>query len=274
MSNIFLSYSSVDRERARLLATSLEQEGLTVWWDRTIPPGRSFDKVIEDALESAEFVIVLWSQDSINSEWVKTEASEAHRRDVLVPAFIDHVKPPLAFRRIQAVDLVGWSGNRTHPEFVKLVSAVKSRLKSPDQINVTRDLEGTGDAAGPSSKDEGDIVGPALPTPPIKVRRARRAAATVCVLFLFWLIVAVTQGDLEGSVKDASTGEYLVGANVVFLGTRLGSSADAKGHFAMAVPPGAYTLRASYVGYRLSGQASVHVGFTGRGRVDFSMVPF
>jgi hypothetical protein len=50
MSDIFLSFSSADRDRARQLAELLERQGWSVWWDRTIPPGSSFDQVIEQAL--------------------------------------------------------------------------------------------------------------------------------------------------------------------------------------------------------------------------------
>jgi hypothetical protein len=35
ISDIFLSYASVDRERARLTAGILESQGWSVWWDRT-----------------------------------------------------------------------------------------------------------------------------------------------------------------------------------------------------------------------------------------------
>ena len=77
MSDIFVSYASVDRERAKIVAEALAARGLSVWWDRVIPPGRQFDEVIEEALDAARCVVVLWSQASTASTWVKTEAAEA-----------------------------------------------------------------------------------------------------------------------------------------------------------------------------------------------------
>jgi len=61
-------------------------EGWTVWWDRTILPGQVFDEVIRAALESARCLVVLWSEASVGSDWVKEEASRAKERGVLVPA--------------------------------------------------------------------------------------------------------------------------------------------------------------------------------------------
>jgi hypothetical protein len=86
MSDIFISYASADRERATLLSKALQRRGRSVWWDRTIPPGKEYDQVIEEALDSAQCVVVLWSHASVASSWVKTEAAEAMRRKILVPA--------------------------------------------------------------------------------------------------------------------------------------------------------------------------------------------
>jgi hypothetical protein len=48
MADIFISYASPDRETARTLAERLGELGHSVWWDRTIPPGRQFDDVIQE----------------------------------------------------------------------------------------------------------------------------------------------------------------------------------------------------------------------------------
>lgn len=118
MADIFLSYASPDRDRARVLAERLIELGYGVWWDRTIPPGRQFDEVIQEALQAAKCVIVLWSSHSVRSNWVKTEAAEALAGDRLVPALIDSVSPPMEFKRIQAANLSGWTGETDDPEYV------------------------------------------------------------------------------------------------------------------------------------------------------------
>jgi hypothetical protein len=130
MADVFISYASEDRERARMLASALEAGGWSVWWDRKIVAGQTFDQVIEHELETAKCVVVLWSKDSIFSEWVKNEAAAAGERGVLVPAMIDNVKLPLEFRRKQTADLVGWDGNPSHEGFQALCDAVATRAKN------------------------------------------------------------------------------------------------------------------------------------------------
>jgi tetratricopeptide (TPR) repeat protein len=125
MADVFISYASEDRERARMVATALEASGLTVWWDRKIVAGQSFDAVIERELETSKSVVVLWSKDAIVSEWVKNEAAAAAERGVLVPALIDNIpKIPLEFRRKQTVNLVDWDGEPAHPGFQALREGV------------------------------------------------------------------------------------------------------------------------------------------------------
>ena len=124
MSDIFISYSKEDRAQVEVLAHALEAEGFSIWWDRVIPAGRKYDDVIEEALDAARCVIVLWSKRSVESDWVRNEVQEAADRDVLVPILIEDVKIPLAFRRIQAADLIGWSGDTESPAFRSLLADI------------------------------------------------------------------------------------------------------------------------------------------------------
>ena len=147
MSDIFISYSKEDRSKAKDIADALKQQGFSVWWDRSILPGETFDTVIEEALDTAKCVIVLWSHTSVSSDWVKTEASEGKQRGILIPVLIDDVKIPLAFRRIQAADLRDWEGKLSHPGFDNLLKAIAGILGRPlpvqpgQRTNEVRDVE-------------------------------------------------------------------------------------------------------------------------------------
>jgi len=75
MSDVFISYAHADREAARKVAEALVAHGWSVWWDRIIPVGRKWDEVIEEKLDSATCVVVLWSKASVASQWVKFESA-------------------------------------------------------------------------------------------------------------------------------------------------------------------------------------------------------
>src|ERR1039457_3284065 len=57
--------------------------------------------------------------------------------------------------------------------------------------------------------------------------------------------------SLGGIVRDAVTGESLLGANVVLMGTGKGASTDNEGKYSILnINPGTYNIRVSYIGYR------------------------
>ena len=129
LSDIFVTHSRSDWDKARMLKEALYEEGWSVWSDPNIPPGQTFDVVIEQALESAKCVIVLWSKTSVASGWVKAEAAEGKSRGILIPAKIqDGVKIPLEFRYVHALRLTDWEGQSDHTEFGALRGAVAELL--------------------------------------------------------------------------------------------------------------------------------------------------
>jgi hypothetical protein len=131
MSDVFISYSKSDISRVEPLVRLLEEQGWSVWWDRTIAIGKTFDEVIEEALDAAICVVVVWTKDSVKSKWVKAEADEGARRNALVPVVLDNVKIPLEFRRIQSAHLSDWKGGLTDPEIIRFISSIAAILEKP-----------------------------------------------------------------------------------------------------------------------------------------------
>jgi MoxR-like ATPase len=129
MADIFISYTRADREAAGLLAHALEAEGWTVWWDKVIPAGKVFHKVIQQELDAARCVIVIWTAASVNSDWVFAEAEDANTRGALLPVRLEETtRPPLPFRQVQGVTMEGWQGDASHSMFRQLVEAVTGMI--------------------------------------------------------------------------------------------------------------------------------------------------
>ena len=139
MSDIFISYASMDKLRVESLAKALEDYGWSVWWDPRIPAGKQFDEIIEQAINEARCIIVVWSSNSVSSRWVRAEASEGVDRQILVPVMIEAVRIPLAFKQIQAAPLIDWDGSLPHFGFDKLVEDISLLLGPASAITTARE---------------------------------------------------------------------------------------------------------------------------------------
>lgn len=70
------------------------------------------------------------------------------------------------------------------------------------------------------------------------------------VLLLPFFIYAGTTGKLAGTIKDAQTGEPLVGANVIIEGTNFGAATNLNGEYVILnISPGRYNVKFSFIGY-------------------------
>lgn len=128
---VFLSYARPDRAQARRVAAALQDAGFTVWWDELIEGGASFASTIAEALDKADAVVVMWSQSSAESDWVRDEASQGRDRHRLVPLRLDGTRPPLGFRQYQSIDLSKWHGRANAPQFQAVVRAIHAAVGRP-----------------------------------------------------------------------------------------------------------------------------------------------
>jgi DNA-binding response OmpR family regulator len=130
--DLFLSYSRQDQAKIESLAFVLQQAGWSVWWDRHIKTGTSFDKVIEQALTNARAVIVAWSKHSVGSDWVRAEAAYALESNKLLPLRLDDAAPPLRFINMQTVNFASWDGSGDDQAFRTLVADLSHMIGAPD----------------------------------------------------------------------------------------------------------------------------------------------
>ena len=81
-----------------------------------------------------------------------------------------------------------------------------------------------------------------------------------------------TPGKISGMGRDAQTGEPLIGANVVLVGTSQGGATHLDGsYFILNVTPGQYDLQASMLGYQRVNLRGIIVNSNRTTTADFSL---
>jgi len=108
MADVFISYAKTDRPLALKLAAMLEAEGWKVWWDTSLTIGDDFRNEIMTELGRARAVVVIWTDASIKSDWVRSEAGRAQADRKLIPVKLEHLTykdlpPPLSWPTLFSV---------------------------------------------------------------------------------------------------------------------------------------------------------------------------
>ena len=91
MADIFISYSSKDKQVADDLCAQIEQQGYSCWIaPRDIVPGEDWARSINTAITAAKVFIVIYSRNSCESTQVPKEIGIAGARDLsIIPYKID-----------------------------------------------------------------------------------------------------------------------------------------------------------------------------------------
>ncbi len=218
MPDIFISYKKEDGARVEPVARGLAEAGYDVWWDHRIPPGRSYREVIGEALQKAKCIIVVWSELSVEAQWVLDEADEGKRRNVLLPIVIDPVEIPYGFRQIEAATLTGWNGDRFHPEWLAALETISHFVGrapgGPAVPFVTPSAAvGTQPAAGPPPVEVADTPKAA---PHFQVGQSAMAALLVLAVVAAGMFYGWQSGMFGASrIADADPGASTFGLAAV-----------------------------------------------------------
>jgi hypothetical protein len=79
----FISYSTHDEEFAQRLYNDLQAEGVRCWFaPHDISGGRKLHEQIDEAIRLHDKLLLILSEHSMASEWVKTELAKARRREL------------------------------------------------------------------------------------------------------------------------------------------------------------------------------------------------
>ncbi len=100
--NVFISYCHANSEFVEQLADELKKSGVEVWIDKwKIKVGDSIVEKVNDGIGSSDFLIVVLSQASVNSRWVREELNSATIKNIeeekhafILPVLIEECELP------------------------------------------------------------------------------------------------------------------------------------------------------------------------------------
>lgn len=109
---VFISYSYQDKEFVHKLVKDLAAEGINPWFDDLeIRPGDSLIEKISDGIRQSDYILVVLSENSLQSKWVQEEIKMAFQKNsagakrVLIPVLHGKVEVPRYLRDIKYVNL-------------------------------------------------------------------------------------------------------------------------------------------------------------------------
>lgn len=167
MREIFLSYTREDAEGVAHIRRALERAGYKVWQDIDLGIGPEWRPVIEAKLHAVDGVLVVWSERSVHSSFVRDEAQQSCDR--LLQVCIGAATPPLGLNEYNALYLKTWPA--TAEELAPILKAAHNRLENTVFITAAGD-----DLAGYRSAIMGATAGLGFP-PQGKTVDTRRIAA-------------------------------------------------------------------------------------------------
>ena len=92
MADVFISYSK-HIELTQNLAKDLESKGLSVWWDAELRAGERYRPRIIQELHDCKAAIVIWTPQSVSSDYVISEADRAWKTGKLIQVRTEEVEP-------------------------------------------------------------------------------------------------------------------------------------------------------------------------------------
>ena len=105
---VFVSHSSQDKEFVRRLINDLKAHDLEVWFDETnIRVGQSIPEQISLGLKDADYLIIVISNNSVESNWVSAELNSAIMRSysdkggVIIPVRLDDSAIPMLLSHLK-----------------------------------------------------------------------------------------------------------------------------------------------------------------------------
>ena len=140
ISPLFISYSHADAEFVESLEPKLNKRGIRFWRDVHDATAGPLEDIVKRAMRSNPTVLLILSEDSVESDWVELEVESARRlakelrRHVICPIALDDAwkecnwpeRLRLQVEKYNILNFSGWRDESTFDSmFVRLVDGLK-----------------------------------------------------------------------------------------------------------------------------------------------------
>lgn len=170
---VFISYARADKAFVVDMTERMRAAGVDLWLDvLDIPMGRSWDDAIEAALKECKRVLVFLTPESVASQNVRDEISEALELGAhIIPVLLRPCDVPFRIKRLQRFDL----SNQSKEELDGLIRVLRSGSSSFESLTPWTPLsvvEGTveNSALRPAASDASSENLSATPQPDVPIR--------------------------------------------------------------------------------------------------------
>jgi len=141
--DVFLSYSSKDKEVVRPLASRLQENGVRVWFNEwELEPGDDVSARIQAGLENSRVLVLCLSENALGSDWHALERQTFRFRDPrnkdrrFVPLRLDNAPLHGALAQFACID---WRPEARDSQFAQLLAACR-----PTEQESAEEREGAG----------------------------------------------------------------------------------------------------------------------------------
>lgn len=170
---VFISYSSANLKVAQAACHVIEEHGFRCWMaPRDITPGSSYADLIDEAIQSCEVFVLIFSKSSSISKWVRSELNLAFERQAYIIPFRVDDTPLKGSNRLIL--------NQTH--WIDAYPQYESKLNELAE-SITSVLSSKG--------KEGSVTNPIIPKHRISAKLLRNVILVACgviAVLLMWVL--------------------------------------------------------------------------------------
>jgi outer membrane protein OmpA-like peptidoglycan-associated protein len=150
MADVFISYRRTDRDIVIKIREALEALKLSVWFDARLQAGESFNQEITREARNASVILVCWSPDAAESDWVQAEALIGIEEGKLVACSVlpmDLSTLPVPFNTKHTLNLTQWVTNQKQNGFYEVLARIGALVDRPglsERAKLDRELQDLG----------------------------------------------------------------------------------------------------------------------------------